>query len=270
MAISAAQMATSECAELQLGHQLQLLNLSHEDHFSKHYFTRSPDSRRFYCLVHPDYKRNADSIREVAKHCVCFRAFGRMAYRQYLRRLKSSPTEERARVILDEIGSYCRKPAAIFTSEHQIDVRARDLLPEDAPPALKKVTLYKEVYDVLLSARKQYPVMAQIIQLTAMLPMSTAECERGFSAMNIVKTKLRNRLETLTLDDLLFIKCNGPSLDDFNCIPAIQSWEEGTPGTRHLKGHASGSGRKASKPKVWLQSIWLTVKIHFLFNFLFN
>ena len=141
MAISAAQMATSECAELQLGRQLQLLNLSHEDHFSKHYFTRSPDSRRFYCLVHPDYKRNADRIREVAKHCVCFRAFGRMAYRQYLRRLKSSPTEERARVILDEIGSYCRKPAAIFASEQQIDVRARDLLPEDAPPALMPVVV---------------------------------------------------------------------------------------------------------------------------------
>ena len=64
-----------------------------------------------------------------------------MAYRQYLWRLKSSPTEEQARVILDEIGSYCRKPAAIFACEHQIDVQARGLLPEDAPPALMPVVV---------------------------------------------------------------------------------------------------------------------------------
>ena len=108
----------------------------------------------------------------------------------------------------------------------------------------KKVASYRDVYDAVVSARRRFPVIADLLQLAATLPLSTAECQ-GFSTMNLVKTKLQNRLDTATLDDLLLVKCNKPSMADYNCVPAIHSWAEFGSGPRHVRGHALGSGRKA-------------------------
>lgn len=45
-----------------------------------------------------------------------------------------------------------------------------------------------------------------------------------FSRMNRVKTDWRNRLNRYTLDDLLRISEDGPTLDDFNPDVAIDKW----------------------------------------------
>lgn len=45
-----------------------------------------------------------------------------------------------------------------------------------------------------------------------------------FSRMNRVKSDWRNRLNRDTLDELLRIGEDGPSLDDFNPDPAIDMW----------------------------------------------
>ena len=44
--------------------------------------------------------------------------------------------------------------------------------------------------------------------------MATADCERAFSTVNRVKTSLRNRLKTETLDSLLRISIDSPSIDE--------------------------------------------------------
>ena len=44
------------------------------------------------------------------------------------------------------------------------------------------------------------------------LPCSTAECERGFSLMNIVSTDLRSTLLVSNMSSLMFINLNGPPL----------------------------------------------------------
>ena len=44
------------------------------------------------------------------------------------------------------------------------------------------------------------------------IPCSTAECERGFSCMNIVYTDLRNPLLVSNVSFPLFIKIHGPPL----------------------------------------------------------
>lgn len=48
------------------------------------------------------------------------------------------------------------------------------------------------------------------------LVVSTAECERLFSAMNIVHNDIRNTLEVSRVSDILWIKCVGPLLCEFN------------------------------------------------------
>ncbi len=41
---------------------------------------------------------------------------------------------------------------------------------------------------------------------------SSVVCETGFSKLNLIKTKLRNRLCVPNLDNLMMVLCNGPNL----------------------------------------------------------
>lgn len=72
------------------------------------------------------------------------------------------------------------------------------------------------------------------------LPISSAECERGFSAMNLTHTPLRNSLNVETINHLLFIKINGPPLQHFDAELYATLW---------LKdGRHSGSDVPSGKP----------------------
>ena len=56
------------------------------------------------------------------------------------------------------------------------------------------------------------------------LPVSTAECERGFSRMNIICTPLRTCLTVKHISVLLFISINGPPLSNWQPLPYVKSW----------------------------------------------
>jgi len=56
------------------------------------------------------------------------------------------------------------------------------------------------------------------------LPISTAECERGFSKMNILCSPLRSRLTVQHLSALMFISICGPSLEFWQPLPFVKSW----------------------------------------------
>ncbi|KAH3889521.1 hypothetical protein DPMN_013578 [Dreissena polymorpha] len=51
---------------------------------------------------------------------------------------------------------------------------------------------------------------------------STAECERCFSKMNLIKTDKRTSLQDDSLASL--VRINGPKLKEFNPGPAIRKW----------------------------------------------
>jgi hypothetical protein len=69
------------------------------------------------------------------------------------------------------------------------------------------------------------------------LVVSTADCERGFSQMNIVMTSSRTSLSIPRLSALMFIKCVGPPLNRFNPLPYVKTWL--------LKGHVTSNDTKA-------------------------
>ena len=56
------------------------------------------------------------------------------------------------------------------------------------------------------------------------LIVSTAECERAFSAMNDILSDNRNLLKVERLSSLLFVKIVGPPLTKFNPLPYVKSW----------------------------------------------
>lgn len=57
----------------------------------------------------------------------------------------------------------------------------------------------------------EFPAVVRVLRNVLVIPLSSVECERGFSRMALVRTKIRNRLKSSTLDVLLRVLCEGPS-----------------------------------------------------------
>ena len=60
-----------------------------------------------------------------------------------------------------------------------------------------------------------YPDLYSLACVALVLPMSTVDCERGFSAVGRIKTKLRNRLSEYSPNHLMFISVEGTSFKEF-------------------------------------------------------
>ena len=69
-----------------------------------------------------------------------------------------------------------------------------------------------------------YPSLAKVASIALTIPVSTASCERGFSTMNRIKTTLRNRLTSDSMDELIRISSEGRSLEDFDFDKAVDMW----------------------------------------------
>ena len=79
------------------------------------------------------------------------------------------------------------------------------------------------------------------MQRLDILPISSAECERGFSSMNLVHTSVRNRLAIETIQRLLFVKVNGPPFQFFDAETYSRMWIK--------EGHHSATDTASGIPK---------------------
>ena len=74
--------------------------------------------------------------------------------------------------------------------------------------------------------RTLYPNLSKLAAMGAVIPMSTVDAERGFSAVNRIKTKLRNRMKATTLQNLLTIEVEGPELKDMDYEATVKFWAQ--------------------------------------------
>ena len=77
--------------------------------------------------------------------------------------------------------------------------------------------------------RKQCEMFKQILQLVKIIlvmPIHTAECERGFSLMGNIKNDLRARLKSETVTNLMAIKLSQYTIETYNPADAIFQWME--------------------------------------------
>ena len=96
----------------------------------------------------------------------------------------------------------------------------------------------KVVYhDLLVLQPKNIIHVFPLIEIMLTHSMSTAIVERGFSHMNIIKAETRTLLGNETLNNLLQLKINGPTLEDFSPVESIIHWIDRSKGTRHINGH---------------------------------
>ena len=71
-----------------------------------------------------------------------------------------------------------------------------------------------------------FPNLAVLAKIYLLIPVSTADCERGFSALARVKTKSRNSLSTVMLNSLMLLAIEGPAPDKFDFDAAYEIWME--------------------------------------------
>lgn len=83
-----------------------------------------------------------------------------------------------------------------------------------------------------------------LINTILVLPIGSADAERGFSVMNTIKTSRRTKLTSNHLNDIMRIRINGP--DDINMFPAVRyakAWvNEGK--------YRTDDPRKVKKPRI--------------------
>ena len=91
----------------------------------------------------------------------------------------------------------------------------------------KDVTMADILHDFLRTPPlvESYPQMARLAEIVLCYPMSNADVERGFSAMNRIKTSLRTRLLNENLNALMLISLEGGEDDDIFVKACFEQWK---------------------------------------------
>ena len=72
----------------------------------------------------------------------------------------------------------------------------------------------------------KYSNFLAIADIARIQCVSIAQCERAFSLLNCIKTKLCNRLQTKSLESIMHIALEGPTKDvDVFLVEAIALWK---------------------------------------------
>jgi len=89
------------------------------------------------------------------------------------------------------------------------------------PSRTPYLRVWRRIFD---SSRKaQWNMVLMLVELLFTIPISNAKVERLFSFMNHIKTDCRATLGESTLNNLITIHMEGPSFQDYEPTPAIQS-----------------------------------------------
>ncbi|XP_021339253.1 zinc finger protein 862-like [Mizuhopecten yessoensis] len=91
------------------------------------------------------------------------------------------------------------------------------MYPRDSTRLLLKL-LFQFHEDVL-------PNLLVLANLCLIMPYQTADCERGFSCQNGIKTARRNRMCEEHLNTLMTIKCEGGKLEEYDMSKALLIWK---------------------------------------------
>ena len=125
---------------------------------------------------------------------------------------RQSISQEKLSVLTAQYGSHDVIGADSLKAEYPLFVNAIK-----ADSRLSELST-REVMTSLVNngaLQAMFPNLAKIATIGLLLPMSTADCERGFSCLQRIKTDLRNRLSNKILNYLLSISIEGPSPPDF-------------------------------------------------------
>lgn len=88
----------------------------------------------------------------------------------------------------------------------------------------KSVKSSKDLANLAIRKKDVYPVAAEAAERFLVVPVSTVDCERGFSKQNLIKTCLRSRMSVPMLDRLMRLSIEGSQVDAFPFDRAFKAW----------------------------------------------
>ncbi len=89
---------------------------------------------------------------------------------------------------------------------------------------LKHADVIKELCSSSSALASVYPAMSILANICRVIPIHTAEVERTFSQLKLIKTNIRNRMSEKTLDSLLRIAIEGPEVEHYPVHEAVSLW----------------------------------------------
>ncbi len=143
----------------------------------------------------------------------------------------------------DDISALVDHYMVILTEDEQTSIKAEWVaLKSRISPRARNTRSGKDVLDVYTDILRIAPSnldnIAILIKLMMTISVSTAVVERGFSALNRLKTSLRSTMSQECLRSHLMISINTPPVAEYNAADAaIQTWMDSGKGTRHVHGH---------------------------------
>ena len=66
--------------------------------------------------------------------------------------------------------------------------------------------------------------LLHLAEIMLVIPISSAQCERGFSSQKRIKSDARSSLSVSTTEDLIRISMEGPELQSFQPTAAVSKW----------------------------------------------
>ena len=75
-------------------------------------------------------------------------------------------------------------------------------------------------------AEERFKQILQLVKIILVMPIHTAECERGFSLMGNIKNAWRARLKSETVTNLIAINLSQYTIETYNPADAIFQWME--------------------------------------------
>ncbi|KAK0148163.1 Zinc finger protein 862 [Merluccius polli] len=86
---------------------------------------------------------------------------------------------------------------------------------------------YLSLWELMLTREpycSEHKNILHLVHIMLVLPVSAAVCERGFSTQKRIKSDTRASLHSDTVEDLIRISVEGPSLEDFDARESVASW----------------------------------------------
>lgn len=127
-------------------------------------------------------------------------------------------------------------------------IRIAQLCNVDCSKALDQFRQYKNNVKVIGTE------LATLLQRVHIIPVSSSECERGFSCMNLNDTDVRNRLSVQTLSSLIFIKVNGPHPSHFEPTTYVVEWLKA--GRHASSDHSNRQLKSDKRPSSLMSSLY--------------
>ena len=123
----------------------------------------------------------------------------------------------------------------------QLELHYADILPEASECAgeyerfkrlvhshFKKITTcVADLCELVITKHSEsFPGLKALASIAITLPVSSVDCERGFSRQNLIKSRTRSCLKNISLHRLLMISIEGPPLEQFDFQKALKVWTE--------------------------------------------